>query len=78
MPKNSSDINRAPLELANKVKNQHIYVCVYIRRRKNIEIEPSIIILHKKHYTHIYTHKRRKKKERKTHSELKEKDKART
>jgi hypothetical protein len=36
MPKNSSDINRAPLELANKVKNQHIYVCVCILEEEKI------------------------------------------
>jgi len=76
MPKDSSDINRASLDLANKIKNQHICVCI-LERRKNIEVEPSIIILHKKHYTHTYTHTQEEKKE-KTHSELEKKDKART
>jgi hypothetical protein len=42
-------------------------MCVYIRRRKNIEIEPSIIILHKKnHYTHIHTHRKKKEEEKRT------------
>lgn len=34
MIKDSNDVNRASLDLANKVKYTEIYVCVYIKKKK--------------------------------------------
>jgi hypothetical protein len=48
MIKDSNDVNRGSLDLANKVKyTKYMCVCI-LKRRKNIEVKPSIIILHKK------------------------------
>ncbi len=71
MLKDSSDINRASLDLMTKIqKSTYMCVCVYQKKKtnkeKNIEVEPSIIILHK-NTTHT---PRRKRKKKKTHSEL--------
>ncbi len=59
MSNDSSDINRASLNSANKVeKSTYICVCVYITKKKNIEVEPSMIVLHKNTiYTHTHTGK---------------------
>jgi hypothetical protein len=52
MIKDSNDVNRASLDLANKVKiHIYMYVCILKKkekRRKYIEVKPSIIILHEK------------------------------
>ena len=34
MIKDSNDVNRGSLDLANKVKKHKIYVCVYIKKKK--------------------------------------------